>query len=242
MIKFLLLIFLAFTAVFVCAQNLVITGKVFDSNDARAGKLYYAAKGKKFSSKRFISYSADKKYTFKMAIAQIKKDSIESIYFVTDTNSNPLLPHACAHVIHVGKIVRSSYFKGKNSIVINSDLFPYFHCDEGIYYGADEDGKAQYTGSYALTVNDTVHKIYLSAAMYIYRADLSIMTSQYMLGERGDWGINTASNELVFSIDKQYNEEFGTVLKKNIEYTFTIVPLGDPFVFEGKVGTLKKLY
>ena len=113
MIKFLLLIFLAFTAVFVCAQNLVITGKVFDSNDARAGKLYYAAKGKKFSSKRFISYSADKKYTFKMAIAQIKKDSIESIYFVTDTNSNPLLPHACAHVIHVGKIVRSSYFKGK---------------------------------------------------------------------------------------------------------------------------------
>lgn len=68
------------------------------------------------------------------------------------------------------------------------------------------------------------------------------MTAQYMLSERGDWGINTASNELVFSIDKQYNEEFGTVLKKNIEYTFTIVPSGDPFVFEGKVGTLKKLY
>ena len=68
------------------------------------------------------------------------------------------------------------------------------------------------------------------------------MTAQYMLSERGDWGINTASNELVFSIDKPYNEEFGTVLKKNIEYTFTIVPLGDPFVFEGKVGTLKKLY
>ncbi len=66
------------------------------------------------------------------------------------------------------------------------------------------------------------------------------MTAQYMLKEGGDWSINHTTNELVFNIDRQYNEEFGIVLCKKIQYTFSIVPSGDPFVFTGKVGTLKK--
>lgn len=238
-----ILTLLIFTNTFQClSQNLTIYGNLYTKNQ-KVQKVYSAANGQRFNSKNFVIVTPEKKYTFTIAIAQIKESKIVNIKFALDTLVNPEKQGECYQTINILEIVNSPLFKNQQSINLESDLNPESFCrkisDEKINWKSE---KFRFVGDYTLKYSDTTHQMMLSSGNNYYaEAYLNKLSSRYTNREIGNWNYDPIKKTLKISIHQSRNYSFGIFVTESKEYIFNVTETNGILSFSSPIGmTLEK--
>ena len=118
-----------------------------------------------------------------------------------------------------------------------------FNCSMSSYYGAKEDQKEQFVGSYSLNTGDTTRIVNIEESLYRYRSTLSKTTADFMTEEYGSWDYDKTTHLFTISIWMQMNSKYGLMLSKQRTFQFEVLDENGKFTFTPKEGsaTLIKL-
>ena len=232
-----LFVFLSFNS---SAQNLELSGTVQYYDLKTTGKIYYAAVGEKFSTKNFITYDKNKRFTFRKTIAELKTSKIKTLVFAIDTTQKTDDIYACVHRINVAEILNANEFKKLKTIKLKSDLLIDENCTTTVAYRASDENKDRFVGEYELFVKDTIRSIELRDMLYNAKTKLFKPSKDHMDEEYGGWNYNSDKKILSIYVSTQLNGRFGLALRKSFSWDFFVDETDGKMKFQSKQAVLVK--
>jgi hypothetical protein len=134
--KTLLVLVIVLKSLFVFSQEITLTGKVYHYavGIKEERKIYFTFDETPFSEQHFLKYTENYEYEWKISLNQLKKDSIKSVYFSIDANSNHLERDNCVQEIKLDSLLANDpYLKKKNSSIVhwfNSSFIVFLKLEE----------------------------------------------------------------------------------------------------------------